>query len=68
MQQQRSAWAVAVLTADLFANRLWIHLTYQGVHAPYVDSPAWERIPAADQPKFWDPVFADMLRAVDTGM
>ena len=24
---------------------LWLHLMYQGVHAPYVDPPAWEGIP-----------------------
>ena len=30
---------------------LWIHLTYQGVHSPYVAPPAWEHLPANNT--FW---------------
>ena len=49
---------------------LWLHLMYQGVHSPYVDSPTWERIPNnTESDAFWDPhPFGDMLRAVDTGI
>ena len=49
---------------------LWLHLMYQGVHSPYVDSPEWEQIPNNTQSNaFWEPhPFGDMLRAVDTGI
>eukprot|EP01043_Picozoa_sp_COSAG02_P041037 COSAG02_NODE_3371_length_6857_cov_12.629328_2_plen_686_part_00 len=49
---------------------LWLHLMYQGVHSPYVDSPEWEQVPNSTQSNaFWDlHPFGDMLRAVDTGI
>ena len=45
---------------------LFIHLPYQCCHSPYGDVPEWERM----QPRstMWNPVYADMLRVLDTGL
>ena len=40
-------------------------LTYQNVHAPYVDPPAWE---CRDFPGFWDKTFGNMLWQLDSGV
>lgn len=48
------------------SESLWIHLTYQGVHAPYVEPPEWEQIP--DGTGFWDQTFGSMLQVVDNGI
>merc|ERR1712190_183757 len=37
--------AVDIINAYTGAQPLWLHLAYQGVHAPYVDTPSWEQIP-----------------------
>ena len=49
---------------------LWVHLMFQGVHSPYVDSPSWEWVANDTQSNaFWQPhPFGNMLRAVDTGI
>ena len=49
---------------------LWVHLMFQGVHSPYVDSPSWEWVENNTQSNaFWQPhPFGNMLRAVDTGI
>lgn len=39
---------------------------WQGVHAPYSDTPEWERISRNNT--FWDPVFGDMLSVVSSGI
>mmetsp|Transcript_33133 Transcript_33133/g.100191 ORF Transcript_33133/g.100191 Transcript_33133/m.100191 type:complete len:713 (-) Transcript_33133:78-2216(-) len=44
---------------------LWIHLTYQNVHAPYVAPPDWE---CHQYPEMWNFVFANMVHMLDSGI
>merc|ERR1719401_2064304 len=55
---------------------MWLHLAYQGVHAPYVDPPSWEHVPnhpdfcmaSKDVSRESCQVFTNMLHVVDMGV
>eukprot|EP00041_Stephanoeca_diplocostata_P013943 m.249525 g.249525 ORF g.249525 m.249525 type:complete len:537 (+) comp19525_c0_seq2:91-1701(+) len=58
--------ATQIISSHNMSESLWLHLTYQGVHAPYVEPPVWEQIP--NETGFWDQTFGSMLKVVDTGI
>ena len=60
-----TARSLDIIRAHPHADPLWLHLTYQNVHAPYVDPPAWE---CRDFPGFWDNTFGNMLWQLDSGV
>jgi len=45
---------------------LFIHLPYQCCHSPYTKVPEWERMQPPST--MWNPVYADMLHVLDTGL
>eukprot|EP00037_Helgoeca_nana_P025321 m.275779 g.275779 ORF g.275779 m.275779 type:complete len:533 (-) comp26910_c0_seq3:255-1853(-) len=55
-----------ILKNHTVGDSLWVHLMYQGVHAPYVEPPQWEQIPTTST--FWDQTFGSMLQVVDRGI
>merc|ERR1712190_432155 len=36
--------AVSIINSYTGKNPMWLHLAYQGVHAPWTQPPAWEHI------------------------
>lgn len=58
--------AIEIIKAHDQSQSLWIHLAYQGVHAPYVEPPVWEQTP--NNTGFWDQTFGSMLKVVDDGI
>jgi arylsulfatase A-like enzyme len=57
--------AVQIISNHSVDKPLWLHLTWQAVHAPYDEPPTWEQTPKGG---FWDQTFASMLQVLDSGV
>ena len=58
--------AVEKIAQRNVSKPFYLHLTYQNVHSPFEEPPAWLQIP--NNAKFWDRTYGSMLNAVDSGI
>ena len=58
--------AIELIKARDVAKPFYLHLTYQSVHGPFEDPPAWEQIPNGSA--WWSHTWGSMLNAVDRGI
>eukprot|EP00935_MAST-01C_sp_MAST-1C-sp1_P000143 g143.t1 len=58
-------WAIGLLRNRSKTKPFYLHLTYQSVHAPFEDPPAWLQVRKGS---YYDNTWASMLNAVDSGL
>jgi hypothetical protein len=57
-------WAIKLLRNRVKQKPFYLHLTYQSVHSPFEDPPAWLQIPNGT---WYDDTWGSMLNAADSG-